>query len=95
MSVSEREQAEPVHRERRMTITGFACGIMSLAAMCACEHRHKAKKYGDASRRGIIPTDRMPMLKCAENRFACKDCVILSKAESQGKRRRRKIYEYL
>ncbi|MDD6057967.1 MAG: hypothetical protein PUB98_06890 [Clostridiales bacterium] len=43
MSVSEREQAEPVHRERRMTITGFACGIMSLAAMCACGHRHKAK----------------------------------------------------
>jgi hypothetical protein len=29
MSVSERDQAEPVHRERRMAITSFACDIMS------------------------------------------------------------------
>jgi hypothetical protein len=28
MSVSEREQAEPVHRERRMAITSSACDIM-------------------------------------------------------------------
>jgi hypothetical protein len=29
MSVSEREQAEPIHRERRMAIVSFACDIMN------------------------------------------------------------------
>ena len=28
MSASEREQAQPAHRERRIAITGFACDIL-------------------------------------------------------------------
>jgi hypothetical protein len=30
MSVSEREQAEPIHRERRMAIVSFACDIIDV-----------------------------------------------------------------
>ena len=42
MSVSEREQAKLVHGERRMSITGCACDIMSHVAACACAGRYKA-----------------------------------------------------
>lgn len=32
---------------------------MSLAAMCACGHQHKAKKHGDVSRRDKIIQDNV------------------------------------
>ena len=43
MSVSEPEQAEPVHSERRMLVTGFACDI---TAVLTAEKR----KYEDCDK---------------------------------------------
>jgi serine/threonine-protein kinase HipA len=43
MSVSEREQAEPIHRERRMAIVSFACDIVS-----TCVYKESTKKMAFA-----------------------------------------------
>ena len=44
MSVSEREQAQLVHRERRMTITGKACDIMSVSEREQAQLVHRERR---------------------------------------------------